>query len=165
MKLKSPKYLALLDLIERFADCARFYRQELVRRKAFDLDEDKVNFKALLQRLMVELVADENAAVEQKTKAIEDQAAEAREKAKQERELKKAEALERSKQRQADPSYFKKRVEVNEEGVAAKEKAKIELQELPVEIVEDGEESEEDAQNDDLFRTYKKKTKSKVYVK
>lgn len=130
-----------------------------------DIDDDKVNFKSLLQRLMVELVAEENAVVEKKTKAIDDAAAAAREAAKAERERKKAEALERSKARQANPEYFKQRVEVNEEGMAAKEKAKQELKELPVETFEEGEESEGEAQSDDPFRTYTKKNKNKIFVK
>ena len=141
------------------------HRQELVRRNAMDIPEDKVNFKALLQRLMVELVADENAAVEQKTKAIDDAAAAAREAAKADRERKKAEALERSKARQANPDYFKQRVEVNEEGVAAKEKAKQELKELPIECVEEGDVSDGEGQSDDPFRTYTKKSKNKIFVK
>lgn len=120
----------------------------------------------MLQRLMVELVADENAAVEQKTKAIDEEAAVVREKAKAERELKKQEALERSRQRQADPEYFKKRVEVNEEGVAAKEKAKLEISEMAAEPVEEaGDNSDGDVQNDDPFRTYTKKSKNRIFVK
>ena len=129
-----------------------------------DIEEDKVNFKSLLQRLMVELVADENAAIEEKTKQIDDQAAAQREKAKQEREQKKAEALERSRQRQADPDYFKKRVEVNEEGVAAKEKAKIEIREMVAEPAQE-EESDDEVRNDDPFRTYTKKSKNRIFVK
>jgi hypothetical protein len=96
------------------AQCTAFeLRQELVRRNAFDLPEEDVNYRTMLKRLMVELVADENQAVAQKTVELEQKASDAREEAKRVREEKKREALERSKQRQADPEYFKRLAELN----------------------------------------------------
>jgi uncharacterized protein YdiU (UPF0061 family) len=145
------------------------YRQELVRRGAFDLDEDKVNFKAMLQRLMTELVAEESREAELKTKAADEAVAAKFEAAKQERERKKQEALERSRQRQADPEYFKKRTEENE-ALAAKEKARVEAVaalEAQQSVQEDeGEGSDgESGDANDPFRTYKSKGRSKVFVK
>ena len=61
----------------------------------------------------MELVADENKVAEQTTAEIECKAAAAREEAKSIREEKKREALERSKQRQQDPEYFKRISELN----------------------------------------------------
>jgi hypothetical protein len=130
------------------------------------LDENNVNFKIMLQRLMVELVAEENAQAEIKTKAVDDAAA-AREAAKQERELKKQEALERSRLRQADPDYFKKRVEVNEEAAKKKadELAAALAQEIAASQQNEEEEEEDDADNDDPFRSITKKSKNKIFVK
>lgn len=142
------------------------HRQELVKRGAFDLDEDKVNFKSLLQRLMVELVAEESRNTEQRTKAVVDDAAAKMELAKQERERKKLEALERSKQRQADPEYFKRRTEQNEQAAAAREKAKEEAAALETVTAEDStNEPEGEDAADDPFRSYKNKGRSKVFVK
>lgn len=62
---------------------------------------------------MVELVADEHKLAEQKTAVIESKSAAARDEAKSIREEKKREALERSKQRQQDPEYFKRISELN----------------------------------------------------
>lgn len=124
-----------------------------------------MNFKSLLQRLMVELVAEERQATEIKTKAIVDETAVKLEQAKQERERKKLEALERSKQRQADPEYFKRRTEQNEEAAAAKAKAQAEIEALPAVPAEEEEDEQEDDKNDDPFRTYKSKGRSKVFVK
>ena len=48
-------------------------RQELVRRNAFDLAEDSVNYNTLLKRLLVEVLKDEEKAIqekEQKTGAV-----------------------------------------------------------------------------------------------
>lgn len=118
---------------------------------------------------MVELVAEENAQVEQKTKAIEDEAAAARELAKQERDRKKQEALERSKQRQANPDYFKARVETNEEAAASlKEKASLAATLETTELTSESEQNEEEEdgdQDNDPFRTYGKRGKNRVFVK
>jgi hypothetical protein len=131
------------------------------------LDENNVNFKIMLQRLMVELVAEENAQAEIKTKAVVDDAAAAREAAKQERELKKQEALERSRLRQADPDYFKKRVELNEDAAKKKadELAAALAQEIAASQQNEEEEVEDDADNNDPFRSITKKSKNKIFVK
>jgi hypothetical protein len=144
-----------------------FYRQELVRRGAFDLEEDKVNFKSLLQRLMVELVAEERTNTETKTKAVTDETAAKLEAAKQERDRKKQEALERSRQRQADPEYFRRRSEQNEEAAAARAKTASESATAgtAIEPADEEEQQSEESHNDDPFRTYKSKGKSKVFVK
>jgi hypothetical protein len=123
----------------------------------------------MLQRLMVELVADESREAEMKTKAADEAVAVKLEAAKQDRERKKQEALERSKQRQADPEYFKKRAEENE-ALAAKEKARVEAvaaleAQQSVQEQNDEESEGESGGADDPFRTYKSKGRSKVFVK
>ena len=161
-------------------------RQELLRRGAFDLDEDKVNFKSLLQRLMVELVAEEKQAVSHHTETVCQEADLERQRLKKERERKKQEALERSRLRQADPEYFRNRSELN-----AKASGSGELQNFSsnpsanlvardasatVEVGQGkaggggggGEEEEvegETANQEDPFRCYKPKVRSKIYVK
>lgn len=88
-------------------------RQELVRRNAFDIDEDKANYKSMLQRLMVELVKEEEAATIERVAAVEQQQQLQRDQAKREREQRKQEALERSKLRQTNPQYFLSKAELN----------------------------------------------------
>mmetsp|Transcript_2576 Transcript_2576/g.4534 ORF Transcript_2576/g.4534 Transcript_2576/m.4534 type:complete len:174 (-) Transcript_2576:92-613(-) len=151
-------------------------RQELLRRNAFDLDENTVNFRSMLQRLMVELVAEEKAQTEQKTETLCNEANAVRDAAKTEREKKKQEALERSKQRQADASYFARRAESNEE--AKSKKAAQEAQALATalerEEAEGGQSSDpfsedqdgvENDDDDDPFRTVPKKGRQKIFVK
>jgi hypothetical protein len=67
----------------------------------------------MLQRLMVELVKDEEIVAENQARLNTEQLETEMEKSKRIREEKKREALERSKQRQNDPNYFAKRVEAN----------------------------------------------------
>lgn len=128
------------------------------------MDENKVTFKTLLQRLMVELVKDEaekdNARIEAATTA----ANEVRDAAKAERERKKAEALERSRQRQANPEYFAQKGVANTEGVAMKAKKLEEAANVPVETTEE-EPADESAISDDPFRSYASKSKNKIFVK
>ena len=105
-------------------------RQELLRRNALDIEESRINHRTMLERLIIELVKEEKRKrkslrsarnfsanfseteaefVEaQATKLIADKA-----EAKRIRELKKLEALERSKARQANSEYFAKIVEDN----------------------------------------------------
>ena len=88
-------------------------RQELVRRKCLDLSEDNINHNSMLQRLITELVLDESKAVEQRTQQVVDIADAERNAAKALRDARKAEALARSKARQADPNYFEARLSAN----------------------------------------------------
>lgn len=134
------------------------FRQELVRRNAFDLtDEKKINFKTLLARLMVELVKEEDEATLARENEILAARATAALALKKERDLKKQEALERSKQRQSDPNYFKKISESN----IQPEKSKVETAEV---CEEDNEESPTTESEIDPFRIVKS-TKSKIYIK
>ena len=84
-----------------------------MRRGAFDLKEDQVCYNSLLKRLMTELIADEALEASKRTLNITDDAQTARNAAKQLREIKKLEAIERSVQRQADPQYFERILEQN----------------------------------------------------
>lgn len=136
-----------------------------------DLDETKVaiNFRSLLQRLMVELVAEENKLHENKVESAVNEANTAREAAKAEREKRKLEALERSKQRQANPEYFAQRSSANAE--AAARKAEKEKRDAELEVVSADEEEEEggggsaNVHDDDPFRSYVSKSKNKIFVR
>jgi CHAT domain-containing protein len=118
----------------------------------------------MLQRLMVELVAEESKVHETKVETALNEANLVRDAAKLDREKKKLEALERSKQRQANPEYFQQRVSANLEAdatKAAKAAAIINMiiEEEEVEVVT------EDTTNDDPFRSYTTKTKNKISVR
>ena len=145
------------------------FRQELVRRGAFDIPEDQVNFKSLLQRLMTELVAEEAKSAELRSQVVADETASKLEQAKLEREKKKQEALERSRQRQADPDYFKRRAQQNEEASTQANKVDDKSVECVAEVGGEGLEEKDDVFSDDEgndpFRTYKSKSRSKVFVK
>jgi hypothetical protein len=135
-------------------------RQELNRRNAFDFkDEDTVNFRTMLKRLMVELVKDEEEKAIVKEQESKQKMETALEKSKRIREEKKQAALERSRQRQADPEYFKKIADNNVKPV--KEAAT----EPPV--LSDGEdEEEEEAQAEvDPFQTFVPKGRSKIFIR
>ena len=134
-------------------------RQELNRRDAFDFkDEDTVNFRTLLKRLMVELVKDEEKkaqTAEQENKVkIETEI----EKSKRIREEKKRAAIERSKQRQADPNYFKKMAEKN-------------VQPEKLDTPPTANTSEEEDVNDntecsnDPFQSFTPKGRPKIYIR
>lgn len=134
-------------------------RQELNRRGAFDFKEDdEINFRTLLQRLMVELVKDEELAAQQRGEEKREQTLSAVDEAKRLRDQKKQEALERSRQRQANPEYFKQKAERNQAPAVAEI--------VPAENVEEGEEEDKgESQEDDPFRSYKPKGRSKIFVK
>ena len=158
--------------IQNAAQCTAFeLRQELVRRSAFDLAEDDVNYRSLLKRLMVELVADENKAVAQRTSELEQKAFDVREEAKRAREEKKREALERSKQRQADPEYFKRLAELNKkpEKEDAQGEASAATAAAPVGAdASEGRDNEADpieAGTYDPFRSRAGAQKSKIFVR
>lgn len=112
-------------------------RQELIRRNALDIEECKINFKSMLQRLMVELVLEETKVAEEKVLSSADEYKSQRELAKQQREERKREALERSRQRQADPKYFEVKVEQNlAKAVNVSETALIAEETLSDEIID-----------------------------
>ena len=81
-------------------------RQELVRRNCLDLDEEAINHNSMMKRLVQELVKDEARITEERTTSAVDIAKRARDEAKALREVKKQEAIERSKARQAQKDYF-----------------------------------------------------------
>ena len=139
-------------------------RQELELRGKMDLVEGTINHKSLLQRLVQELVAHESSIEQAKVDADAARLHEQRDAEKALREQRKAEALERSRQRQADPSYFAKRAELNKEG-----KEQLELARKDESPAAEGREiaSEtevEKVQSDDPFRITKSKG-NKVFVR
>ena len=87
-------------------------RQELVARGALDIPDKEINHRSMLRRLVAELVKQEQVAFEQATdtEGVKRDAEMAARKA--ERDAKKEEAVARSKARQADKEYFKKKQEV-----------------------------------------------------
>lgn len=137
-------------------------RQELNRRNCFDFkDEDTVNFRTMLKRLMVELVKDEGERAvtkEQESKVKMETAMEA---SKRIREEKKQIALERSRQRQADPEYFKKIVDNNVKPVKEEQSAE---ESEGLEREEEQEEEEEQAEVDP-FRSFVPKGRAKIFIR
>ena len=139
-----------------------YSRQELVRRGAFDFaSEDHVNYKSLLQRLIKELVKDEDTMYSKKEAELETTQQQLRKNARLLREQKKAEALERSKARQNDPEYFKKKNEANQ----AKSTSESTEPQTSLEVEESNEEEDVQAHNDDPFRSFPSKQRSKIFVK
>ena len=124
----------------------------------------------MLQRLMVELVAEEAVEAEERTnKALREKMA-ADEELKQERDRKKAEALERSRQRQANPEYFKQKAALNQKPqVVTIDESSTSAGQPAVDDTGAAEENRADesdiAQDADPFRSYTSKTRSKIFVK
>lgn len=135
-------------------------RQELVRRMAFDFkDEDTVNHRSMLERLIKELVKDEEKKTNDKVVALEDERRAARELAKKQREDKKREALDKSKARQSDPEYFKKIAELNVKPIPTESLEVVEQVDT-----EDSSENSNQTATNDPFRIDAKR-RSKIFVK
>ena len=81
-------------------------RQELVRRDKLDIPEDEICHKTLLQRLMRDLLEEEQQIVDDRAAVVAAEQMCKLNAAKAERERKKQEALERSKQRTQNSNYF-----------------------------------------------------------
>jgi len=128
-------------------------RQELVRRNCLDIPDAQINHNSMLQRLIQALIIEEANATEVHTAAVVDKAQEERDAAKALREQRKAEALARSKERQADPDYFRTRQEQNKVKEVAVE---------PSAAAEEEEPAEDGTNSDDPFRTYKSKSRAKI---
>ena len=97
-------------------------RQELLRRGQFDFkDENLVNYKSLLKRLMVEVVKDEQNALAAKEEARLSSIQAEKLEAKRLREARKAEAIARSQARQAEKGadYFANKARLNDEAKIA----------------------------------------------
>jgi len=129
-------------------------RQELVRRNCLDFPHAEINHNSMLRRLIQALVIEEANAIEAHTAAAVDKAQEERDAAKALREQRKAEALAKSKERQADPNYFRTRQEQNKAKEVTVETSDAAKEEEPTE--------DEEANNDDPFRTYKSKGRAKI---
>jgi hypothetical protein len=130
-------------------------RQELVRRNCLDIPEDDINHNSLLQRLIVELVKDESNEVQKRTADVLEKAQVDRDVAKELREQKKAEALARSKARQADAQYF-----------ATKQAANVRPEKTITVAAEEGVEKEHEEDDStaiaDPFRVNAGKSRAKI---
>lgn len=136
-------------------------RQELNRRDAFDFkDDDTVNFRTMLKRLMVELVKDEEEKAVVKEKQSREKMETAIEKSKRIREEKKQAALERSRQRQADPEYFKKIADNNVKAVK-----EVPVAESGGDDDQQDQEEREDSGEVDPFQTFTPKGRSKIFIR
>jgi hypothetical protein len=137
-------------------------RQELLRRGAMDLDERNCNHRTLLQRLMVELVKEDEAAASQALQAKDLENQRRREALKLEREMKKQEAIQRSQlRRKEDPNYFANRNEVPSNGLVVAEV------QIPAEEEEESSvtENQKCSSPNDVFRSYQETKRSKIYIK
>ena len=123
-------------------------RHELELRGKMDLTEGSINHRSLLQRLVQELVSQEAQQAQVKIESDTVRIYSERDTEKARREILKAEALERSRARQADPAYFAKRAELNKVPTT---------KEVAVGVEEGGEEEEEEELLADPFRRAKKK--------
>lgn len=166
---KMSKEISKVITVDNAGYCTAYeLRQELVRRKALDIEESNINFRTMLQRLMIELVKEDNRKQDNCVeKAVIDMQVQ-REKAKAEREEKKRIALEKSRERQlADPEYFKKRAEEN---VAAAMKKEAEVASSASSMADHVDAETDDNGMDvimpnDPFRSYATKSRSKIFVK
>ncbi len=139
-------------------------RQELISKGKFDLPENQVNHDNMLRRLIAILLEEENEELNRKNKDLEANRLASLEEAKRIREEKKREAIERSKQRQADPKYFSKIKEINEE-VAKNEESKNQASNSTKEEDDEVAAELDDDVDNDPFRTIKSKSRNKISVK
>ena len=143
-------------------------RQQLVKRGSLDIEESKINHNSMLQRLIKDLIEEEANEVQHHTAVLEDSAQVARDAAKALREEKKREAMERSKQRQSDPAYFERIRELNKKPEVDTETAGARGAALS-EGDDTGEAEEVDCNakeaEDDPFRSYHSKSRSKIHVR
>ena len=141
-------------------------RQELNRRNAFDFKEnDTINYRTMLQRLMIELIKDEENLAAEKARLSQERIETEIEKSKRIREEKKREALERSKQRQTNPNYFTQRVEANSTSKADPINSNSNSTVVVEDLSSNENESEVEVINQNPFESFPKKTRSKIYVK
>jgi hypothetical protein len=146
-------------IVSSLSNSSLFIRQELNKRGAFDFKEsDTVNYRSLLQRLVVELVKDEDIKNAQNEKVVTEKIETAMEASKRIREEKKQVAIERSRQRQADPNYFNKISESN-----------VEPEKVEAPAVDNGSDAENedvDAQSNDPFASFaSKKSSAKIHIR
>jgi len=137
-------------------------RQELVRRGAMDIPEDKANYRSMLQRLMLELVNEQEQQNQQRLAETEAKQKAERDRLKEEREQRKQEALERSqKRREQDPEYFTKR----KEAAAEIQESTTEIDPPIIEEQKEEEHKDTSSAEIDPFRAYQPKGRSKIFVK
>jgi hypothetical protein len=151
--------------------CSAFeLRQELVRRGAFDINPDHANYQSMLQRLIVELVNEEEHAQMERAKVVNDERQRERDAAKRERELRKAEAQERSRlRREQDPAYFARRqvlpTPVSVESATSVNEPMRDCMSLVQEVDNVDEKENSVEQEVDIFRAYKPTSSSRIFVK
>lgn len=140
-------------------------RQELIKRNCLDIPENRINHRSMLERLIHELYRVEQDKINQHTSMKIQEEHEKLQEAKRIREMKKLEAIERSRQRQASAEYFKVKTELNKIGKENMNQVKSN------EVIEESDSNDvisdslEHDDNDDPFRSYNTKQRSKIYVK
>lgn len=136
-----------------------------MRRNALDLPDNMINHRSMLERLIKELVKEESEKSNQHTeKVVTDQESQ-REAARLLREQRKAEALQRSKERQSNPEYFaQKKLEqeraIQEKKIAQSLDGENNVEELTSEVENDDKES-----SSDPFSIIGKPIRNKIFVK
>ena len=122
------------------------------------MPEESVCYNSLLKRLVSVLIIDEALADEKRSVACSDDAQPLRDVARLAREEKKKEAIERSRQRQADPLYFGRILEQNKR-----------TEQVEVSSVEEDDAGTDEAVIEsigDPFRpSYASKGKNKIFVR
>ena len=147
-------------------------RQELDRRGAMDIPDKEINHRTLLQRLVKELVQEEEANYNKEVEEKEKQRMLKLEADKLEREKKKQAALERSKARRADPNYFANKTNANTELLNQNEINEEKLKNLETQENDDNDGGGNDNDpfgndnndnDDDPFRTSTTKKRNKIH--
>ena len=127
-----------------------------------DIPEEEINHNSMLKRLIAELVKEDAAKTNNHTQAVVDKAAAERQAAKLLREQRKAEAVERSKARQAaNSNYFKAKQDINSEAESNKA-ITFPTDDASRTDEHDGETVEETVEETDPFRSYKSNRRAKI---
>lgn len=135
-------------------------RKELEKRGIMDIPEGEICHRSMLARLVKDIVAQETAHTQKRTEQLVVKQRSDAEQAKLLREQRKAEALERSRQRQMNGNYFKEKVEKNTI-VINDSRSKPEYTNL--EVLEEEEMNEKEIDIMDPFRQAKQK--SRIHIR
>ena len=114
---------------------------------------------------MVELVKDEETEARKRGNEKQTEMLSAAEEAKRLREQRKQEAIERSRQRQANPDYFKTKAELNTPPPETKAVSGQEGENATESTAEDEADEKTEEEDIDPFRSYKPNSRPKVFVK
>jgi len=138
-------------------------RQELTRRGKFDFEnEDHVNFKSMLKKLVKALLEEQQTNEDEVVRENDSLQDDLKEKLLKEKEERKRLAIERSEKRQADKAYFENKRLLNESSKVVEEVEDIDNNEEDNEKEEEIDENEEEVF--DPFRMSGTHTNFKVHV-